>query len=262
MKSSTPASEAMAAAVIGLSPVTITVLMPIARSAAKRVLDVGLHDVLEMDDAEQSAVLGDRQRRAARVRAMRSTACRNSPGALDRQADLRMASTASTAPLRMLRPSRSTPEIRVCAENGTNRVVGDYVGLRKSVVALGQRDDRAAFRRLVGERRQQRRFREVALRHAGDRDEFGRQRLPKVIVPVLSSSSVSTSPAASTARPEVATTLKRIETVHAGDADGRQQAADRRRDEADEQRDEHGHRKIGRRIAGDGHKRHDRRSGR
>ena len=35
-------------------------------------------------------------------------------------------------------------------------------------------------------------------------------RLPKVIVPVLSSSSVSTSPAASTARPEVATTLKRI----------------------------------------------------
>ena len=35
-------------------------------------------------------------------------------------------------------------------------------------------------------------------------------RLPKVIVPVLSSSSVSTSPAASTARPEVAMTLKRI----------------------------------------------------
>src|ERR1700722_11688089 len=34
-------------------------------------------------------------------------------------------------------------------------------------------------------------------------------RLPKVIVPVLSSSSVSTSPAASTARPEVAMTLKR-----------------------------------------------------
>ena len=35
-------------------------------------------------------------------------------------------------------------------------------------------------------------------------------RLPKVMVPVLSSRSVSTSPAASTARPEVATTLKRI----------------------------------------------------
>ena len=48
-------------------------------------------------------------------------------------------------------------------------------------------------------------------------------RLPKVMVPVLSSSSVSTSPAASTARPEVAMTLKRIEPVHAGDADRRQQ---------------------------------------
>ena len=34
-------------------------------------------------------------------------------------------------------------------------------------------------------------------------------RLPKVMVPVLSSSNVSTSPAASTARPDVATTLKR-----------------------------------------------------
>jgi hypothetical protein len=32
-KSSTPASEAIAAAVTGLSPVTITVLMPMARSA-------------------------------------------------------------------------------------------------------------------------------------------------------------------------------------------------------------------------------------
>ena len=34
-------------------------------------------------------------------------------------------------------------------------------------------------------------------------------RLPSVIVPVLSSSSVSTSPAASTARPDIASTLKR-----------------------------------------------------
>ena len=34
-------------------------------------------------------------------------------------------------------------------------------------------------------------------------------RLPSVMVPVLSSSSVSTSPAASTARPDIASTLKR-----------------------------------------------------
>ena len=34
-------------------------------------------------------------------------------------------------------------------------------------------------------------------------------RLPSVMVPVLSSNSVSTSPAASTARPDIASTLKR-----------------------------------------------------
>ena len=42
MKSSTPASEAIAAAVTGLSPVIITVLMPMRRSAAKRSFTSGL----------------------------------------------------------------------------------------------------------------------------------------------------------------------------------------------------------------------------
>ena len=38
------------------------------------------------------------------------------------------------------------------------------------------------------------------------------------------------------------------QAVHAGDADGREQAADRRRDQADQQRGEHGDREIRRRI--------------
>ena len=59
MKSSTPASEAIAAAVTGLSPVIITVLMPMRRSSAKRSLMSGFDHVLEMDDAEQPAVLGE-----------------------------------------------------------------------------------------------------------------------------------------------------------------------------------------------------------
>ncbi len=42
MKSSTPASVAIAAAVIRLSPVTITVRMPIRRNAAKRSRMSGL----------------------------------------------------------------------------------------------------------------------------------------------------------------------------------------------------------------------------
>ena len=53
-------------------------------------------------------------------------------------------------------------------------------------------------------------------------------RLPRVMVPVLSSSSVSTSPAASTARPDFASTLTRTRAIHAGDADGREQTADGR----------------------------------
>ena len=65
MKSSTPASEAIAAAVTGLSPVIITVLMPMRRSCGETLLDVGLDDVLQMDDAEQPAVFGQAERRAA-----------------------------------------------------------------------------------------------------------------------------------------------------------------------------------------------------
>ena len=81
-------------------------------------------------------------------------------------------------------------------------------------------------------------------------------RLPKVMVPVLSSSK----------RVDVARRLDRAarggddveadQPIHAGDADRRQQAADRRRDEADEQRDQHGDRQDGSRIAGERPQRH------
>ena len=64
-KSSTPASEAMAAAVTGLSPVIITVRRPMRRRSAKRSFTPGLDHVLQVDDADQRAVLGHRQRRAA-----------------------------------------------------------------------------------------------------------------------------------------------------------------------------------------------------
>ena len=73
-------------------------------------------------------------------------------------------------------------------------------------------------------------------------------RLPSVIVPVLSSSSVSTSPAASTARPLIAMHVLAQQAVHAGDADGREQAADGGRDQADEQRDDHGRRERDARV--------------
>ena len=64
-KSSTPASAAIAAAVIGLSPVIITVRMPMRRSSAKRSRMPPLTMSFRWIDAEQPAVLGHRQRRAA-----------------------------------------------------------------------------------------------------------------------------------------------------------------------------------------------------
>ena len=60
-------------------------------------------------------------------------------------------------------------------------------------------------------------------------------RLPKVMVPVLSSSSASTSPAASTARPLVATTLKRIRRSMPAMPMADSKPADRRRDERHQQ---------------------------
>src|SRR5262245_2472557 len=71
-KSSTPASAAIAAAVVGLSPVSSTVLRAVRRDQAAQLgealADAALDDVLEVDHAEQPAVPGDGQRRAAGFR--------------------------------------------------------------------------------------------------------------------------------------------------------------------------------------------------
>ena len=117
---------------------------------------------------------------------------------------------ASPAPLRSRVPSRSTPLMRVWAVNGTNsRVVRRELVLADPVL-LGEHDDRAALGRLVGERGQLRRLGELAPRTTpGIGTNAAAWRLPSVIVPVLSSSSTSTSPDASTARPDSASTLRR-----------------------------------------------------
>ena len=135
--------------------------------------------------------------------------------------------TAAAAPLRNSRtgraaaggpadvpgaPSvRSTPHIRVCAVNAHPGGVRELAGgaLAQPVAPLG------VARRPNGPRASRRpgwpaapRRRASARRHrrsAGTRRPAG---CPRVIVPVLSSSSVFTSPAASTARPLIASTLR------------------------------------------------------
>ena len=73
---------------------------------------------------------------------------------------------------------------------------------------LREHDDRAALRRLVGERGELRDLGQLALLDPVGGRNSAACRLPSVIVPVLSSRSTSTSPEASTARPDIASTLR------------------------------------------------------
>ena len=124
-------------------------------------------------------------------------------------------------------------------------------GSDEAEIALGESDDRAAFRRLVGEARSKRGGREVLGRNAIDRQEFGRHAIAEGDRAGLVEQQ----------RIDVARRLDRAaggrddveadQPVHAGDADGRQKPADRRRNEADEQRDQHGRRQVRPRIFGD-----------
>ena len=132
------------------------------------------------------------------------------------------------------------PDIRVCAVNGTNtaslsassRPRMPYFSFasttidRPSGVSSASDDSCAASASSCG-------------LTPGSATNSVACRLPNVIVPVLSSSSVCTSPAASTARPDIASTLRCTSRSMPGDADRRQQSADGRRNQADQQRDEH-----------------------
>ena len=120
---------------------------------------------------------------------------------------------ASGAPLRMLAPSKSTPLMRVWAVKGMKCAPAGVSGpaptvrprnpnfslakttiLRPSGVSSAKEDSWAISARSVG-----------LMFPTGMNSTAWR--LPRVMVPVLSSRSTSTSPAASTARPERAITL-------------------------------------------------------
>mmetsp|Transcript_6603 Transcript_6603/g.27384 ORF Transcript_6603/g.27384 Transcript_6603/m.27384 type:complete len:543 (-) Transcript_6603:997-2625(-) len=203
-KSSTPASAAMAAAVSRLSPVTITVLMPMRRSCAKRSLMPGLTMSLSSTtpstctpSATTSGVL---PRRAASSSADCTLAGQRPPSAST------WARTALPAPLRIWRVPRSTPLMRVCAVNGMNSP-----GSLAAAAGPKRRSASATMLRPSGVSSAREARRAASANRASLAPSTGQNasawRLPSVMVPVLSSSSTSTSPAASTARPEVAMTL-------------------------------------------------------
>ena len=206
-KSSTPASSAIACAVSGLSPVIITVRMPIARSSSKRSRMPFLDDVLEVDDAERAAVLGDDERRAAAAR-----------DAVDERRQLAAsvaASLADPAPdrVRGALADRAAVEVdaahpRLGGERDERRAARARARAARSAPSRARRSSGPRASRRRGWRAGPRRRARASVTPGSGRNSAA-CRLPSVIVPVLSSSSVEQSPAASTARPESASTLRR-----------------------------------------------------
>ena len=188
----------------GLSPVIITVRMPMTRICSKRSripgLTVSLSSItprMRPPSETASGVLPSR--------ASRSTIGSRSAGTTPPSSTMRRF-TASAAPLRIDRSAKSTPDIRVWAVNGISwasrgsAVVQPFSCARSTIdrpsgVSSARDDSSAASTRSPSST-------PASVWNAAAR------RLPYVIVPVLSSSKVETSPAASTARPERASTLR------------------------------------------------------
>ena len=133
--------------------------------------------------------------------------------------------------------------MRVWAENGMNvapQVVD--VAAAEAVFFFGQHDDAAAFGRFVGQRGELRGVGQFGNAHAVGGNELDRlaiaQRDRAGLVEQQHVDVAGRFDGAAGHGDHVGLN----HAVHAGDADGREQAADRRRNQADEQRDEHGDR--------------------
>ena len=196
----------MAFAVRGLSPVIMTVRIPIARSSAKRSLMPSLITSLRWTTPSARAVLGHDERRPAR-----------GGDAVDGGAELRRDAAAlllDPAADRVGGALADAAAVDFDAAHARLRGERDELGAVQLAAAqvvslLREHDDRATLRRLVGEARELRRVGELDARSTpGAGMKSVAWRLPSVIVPVLSSSSVEQSPAASTARPLMASTLR------------------------------------------------------
>ena len=131
MKSSTPASEAIARAVRGLSPVTMTVRMPIARNCANRCAIPGFTtSESRMTPSTRAGSPAVRMPSISGVPPWAAIALTSSvtTGSTCPPLAFTQRVTASAAPLRYstvpVRSSTSTPLMRVCAVNGTTRYPG------------------------------------------------------------------------------------------------------------------------------------------
>ena len=245
-KSSTPASSAIASRgerVVAGDHHRADPHRPELREALAHPL---LDDVLEVDDAERASRRSRRRAASRPRRATRSTIASSSAGTepprvLDPAPDRVGGALADRAPVEV---DAAHPRL---GRERDERAFGD-VPLAQPVALLREDDDRAPFRRLVGEARELRRVGELALVDARQRQELGRlavaERDRAGLVEQQRRAVARRLDRASREREHVAAD----EPVHAGDPDRREQAADRRRDQGDEQRDEHDHLLLGARV--------------
>ena len=101
-----------------LSPVIITVLMPMRRSSAKRDWMPGL--TMSLSSTTPSARLPSLTSRGVLPRRATSSARRSTVSGTDASCAWIQAATASTAPLRIMRSPTFTPLMRDWAVKGTN----------------------------------------------------------------------------------------------------------------------------------------------
>ena len=242
-KSSTPDSSAILAAVSRLSPVTMTVRMPIRRSRSKRSampsLTTSLSSMTPSTCASRATASGVEPSRATRS----SSAC-------ERRRRL-AALVGDPAQDRVARALAQARAVEVDAAHAGLRGEGDELRVLRlelvlaQPVLLGEHDDRAALGRLVGQRRVLRRLGQLGLLHPGHRDEGGglavAERDRAGLVEQQHVDVAGRLDGAAGQREHVAA----HEPVHAGDADRAQQRADRRRDQRHQQRDQDRDRDVG-----------------
>ncbi len=140
-----------------------------AAQFCKALADTALDDVLEVDDAEQAAVLGNRKRRAARLgdlvrnrlkfagsirvdgRLQRTNRVAARHGLRRAAADI-VEDRVHRALADRRRPGIDATHAGLCGEGHEGRGKLLHVAAADAVFLLGQHDDRAAFGRFVGER--------------------------------------------------------------------------------------------------------------
>ena len=240
-KSSTPASCAITDAVTRLSPVIITVRMPMRRSSSKRSLMPPL--TMSLRWTTPSAKLS--RATTSGVPPCSATCC-------TAVVDFGRSATAVLGDERLDGVGGALADhrpVQVDAAHPGRGAEGDELVLAEGALAqaellLREHDDRAAFRRLVRERSELRDLRQLALVDARRGDELRR-------LPVAERDRAGL---VEQQHVDVARRLDRAarhgehvplhEPVHPGDADRGEEGADRRRDQRHEERDQDGLREL------------------